>query len=72
MSTISIQIDEILIPILERISSENNLTLEQYASNIVKSFLEGQYRGELISQLKYKSITELRDLVIKNVTIKLQ
>jgi hypothetical protein len=57
-----ISINEILLPTLERISSENGLSKERYASNIVESFLENQYRGEVMDELKRESIEDIKDI----------
>jgi len=55
-----ISINEVLLPTLQRISSENGLSEEQYASNIVKSFLENQYRGKVMDDLKKSSVEDLK------------
>lgn len=57
-------IKDILIPTLERIASQNGLSPEQYASGIVQSFLENQYRGEVIDKLKNARVEDLT--IIKN------
>jgi len=44
---------------LERISAENKLTPEKYASNIVKSFLQGQIIGEYKKKFRGKTLPEL-------------
>ena len=54
-----ITIKELLTPTLQRIAKENGLTPEQYASNIVQSFLEAQYRGEVMDEIKKKPVEEL-------------
>ena len=58
-----ITINEILLPTLKRIAQENGLSEEQYASNIVQSFLESQYRGELMDEIKKKPIEDIKDLI---------
>ena len=57
-----IQIDTLLLPTLERISTENGLSPEDYATNIVKSFLESQYRGELLDEIKDSSIEKIDEI----------
>jgi hypothetical protein len=54
-----ITIKEILIPTLETIASENDLTPEEYASNIVNSFLESQYRASVLDKIKETPVEEL-------------
>ena len=55
-----IDINQILLPLLEKISMENGLTPEKYAGNIVQSFLENQYRGSVMDKIKDAQIEELR------------
>jgi hypothetical protein len=55
-----IDIKELLIPTLERIASENGLRPEIYARNIVESFLESQYRGEVIDKFKHARLEDLK------------
>ena len=54
-----ITVKDILYPTLETISSREGLTPEQYASNIVESFLERQYRGSVMDKIKESTIEEM-------------
>lgn len=59
-----IDINETLLPTLERIAQDNGLTPELYARNIVHTFLEKQYRGQVMDELKITDIEKLK--TIKN------
>jgi len=59
---IEININELLYPTLERISSSNGLSPENYAQNIVQTFLERQYRGEVLDEIKGSTVEELDDI----------
>jgi len=69
----NIVIKEILLQTLDRIATENELTSEQYASNIVNSFLESQYRASIVDKIKIEPIENLKILKeeeLKNIVIK--
>jgi len=57
-----IEIDPMFTATLERISADNKMTSQQYAASLVNSFLEGQYRGEIIDALKEKPTAEINDI----------
>ncbi len=52
-------INDNLTDTLNTLASENSLTPEVYAGNIVNSFLEGQYRGQMIEQINKTSLVDL-------------
>ena len=52
-------IDETLVDTLNQIASDNNLTPEEYASGIVRTFLESQFRGKMIEQINQTSVADL-------------
>jgi len=56
---IQIEINDNLIATLNSLADENTLAAEEYAANIVASFLEEQYRGKLLDDIKRQSIDEL-------------
>jgi len=59
---IQIDINDLLYPTLERISEDNGLSAEDYATNIVKTFLESQYRGEFLDEIKDSSVEEIDEI----------
>lgn len=68
----NIEIEQELAELLENIAAHHSLTAQQYAQNIVVSWLEGQYRGEMIRQINETSVTDLKDIksTIDSVIIK--
>ena len=56
---LTINIDDNLLDTLNTLASENSLTPEEYAGNIVQSFLEGQYRGKLIENIQNTPLSDL-------------
>jgi hypothetical protein len=56
----NITIHKDLINTLEKISSREGLTPEKYASNIVQSFLERQYRAAYIDKIKKTNFVNLK------------
>ena len=75
---LEITIKDLLYPTLEEISSREGLSSEQYAANIVESFLSRQYRGSVIDKIKLAPVEELKtikdnkltDLETKKLSIK--
>lgn len=59
---IQIEINDTLYPTLQRIAQDNALTPETYARNIVQVFLEKQYRGEVLDQVKFANIDKLKTI----------
>lgn len=57
-----INIDNNLLPTLVKIAGDNKLTPEVYASGIVATFLESQFRGAINDKVKNKTISELKEL----------
>ena len=50
---------------LAKYAIANNLTSEQYATNILTSWLDSHIKGSLIEQLKMKSNEELKSIIEK-------
>lgn len=59
---LEIEVDEILYPTLQRIAQENKLSPKIYARNIVQTFLEKQYRGQIMDELKITSVEKLKNI----------
>lgn len=58
----NIIIKPLLLPTLNALALANTLTPEEYASNIVSSFLEGQYRGSILDKIKLEPVENLKTL----------
>lgn len=54
-----ITLKEILIPTLEELAAENSLRPEQYAANIVTTFLESHYRASILDKIKIAPVENL-------------
>ena len=64
MKKYEIQIDNDFDKLLEKVAKKNNIPTEDYASSIVNSWLEGQFRGEIFEKIKKKTLDELKHLDI--------
>ena len=64
MKKYEIQIDNDFDKLLEKVAKKNNIPTENYASSIVNSWLEGQFRGEIFEKIKKKTLDELKHLDI--------
>lgn len=62
-----ITIKELLIPTLNALAAENSLTPEQYAANIVTSFLESQYRASILNKIKTEPVENLTALKTESI-----
>lgn len=56
---IQIIVKDILYPTLEFIADKEGLTPEQYAANIVESFVERQYRASVMDKIKESTVEEI-------------
>ena len=56
---IQITFDDTLDDTLKYLASQNSLTPEVYAGNIVQSFLDGQYRGAIIESINQTPLSDL-------------
>lgn len=65
---LQIEINETLYPTLEHIASQNGLSPETYARNIVQVFLERQYRGLVLDKVKEAPIDSLKILKDNKLT----
>lgn len=54
-----IDLDKQEMDLLEEIALKNSLVAEQYATNIIKSWLQSQLRGKYIQYVKTASIIDL-------------
>jgi hypothetical protein len=54
-----INIKKIFIPTLETLAAENSLMPEQYAANIVMTFLESHYRASILDKIKIEPVENL-------------
>jgi len=60
MNKIIIGLDDDELKMLNKFAVGNKLTLEKYAGNIVRSWLQEHIKGFFAERLKEKSITELK------------
>jgi hypothetical protein len=61
-------LDEIEIAKLDQVAKANGLTSEQYATNIVRGWLQSQIRGDYLDFVKVqpvKTLSNLLDTAIK-------
>lgn len=69
----NINITPEFLPTLTALATENGLTPEQYASNIVNSFLDGQYRAVAFEKLKKAEVVDIekiKDVAVKDLEVK--
>jgi hypothetical protein len=61
---IQVTIGEQLEPTLTRVANQNGVTPEKYVREMVRTFLRGQKRAEIINKIQTKSLEELINLNI--------
>jgi|APCry1669188910_1035180.scaffolds.fasta_scaffold103522_2 hypothetical protein len=61
-----IEIDDNLIDTLNNLAQQNNLSAEEYAAGIIRTFLESQYVGGIVEKIRKIPISNLH-LINKSI-----
>ena len=62
MIELKIEIGDIQFKFLKKIAQKNNTTAEQYATNIIVSWLNSHIKGFFLRKMKEKTFQELKQI----------
>lgn len=66
MQNINIQVDENLLPILQKLADQRNITPEFYLTDYIRAHLISQYKADIVQMVTSKT---LPDLVVMETAI---